>query len=114
MYNYLMRSGLRLLSLFPLLTILAGCSAPGTLAVQQTSTEPPIQTTVPSDGSYGLFVAGQQDPIITLDLKEGDRLGFTTTPGGTVGGLQIQWRCAVAGQRYLHLDYNTAYQWRRL
>jgi hypothetical protein len=109
-----MRFGLSRLAVCLILAIAAGCAAPGTLAVQQAANQPPVQTTVPSDGSYGLFIAGQSDPIVTLDLKEGDKLGFAVTDGGTVGAMQIKWRCAVGGQRYLHLDFNTNYEWRRL
>jgi hypothetical protein len=109
-----MRPGFPTLAVSLILTIAAGCAAPGTLAIQQAANQPPIQTTVPSDGSYGLFIAGQSEAIFTLDLKEGDKLGFTVTDGGTVGAMQIKWRCAVAGQRYLHLDFNTNYEWRRL
>jgi hypothetical protein len=109
-----MRPGLPTLAISVILTIAGGCAAPGALAIQQAANQPPIQTTVPSDGSYGLFVAGQSEAIITLDLKEGDKLGFTVTDGGTVGAVQIKWRCAVAGQRYMHLDFNTNYEWRRL
>jgi len=91
-----------------------GCGSPGTLAVEQSAGAPPVQTTVPADGAYGLFITGQSEPVVTLDLKQGDKLGFALTEGGTVGAMQIQWRCAVAGARYLHIDFNTAYQWRRL
>jgi hypothetical protein len=91
-----------------------GCGSPGTLAVEQAAGAPPVQTTVPADGAYGLFIAGQSEPVVTLDLKQGEKLGFALTEGGTVGAMRIQWRCAVAGARYLHIDFNTAYQWRRL
>jgi len=106
---------LGLLSLCLVLAISAGgCGSPGTLTVEQSASQPPIQTTVPADGVYGLFIAGQSDPLVTVKLNQGDKLGFATTEGGTVGAMRIQWRCAVAGERYLHLDFDDHYQWRKI
>lgn len=110
-----MRLRIALLATYMILAVSAGgCGSPGTLIVEQSVGAPPIQMTVPADGAYGLFIAGQSKPLVTLDMKQGDKLGFALTEGGTVGAMRIQWRCAVAGERYLHIDFNTSYQWRRL
>ena len=110
-----MRLRIALLATYMILAVSAGgCGSPGTLIVEQSVGAPPIQMTVPADCAYGLFIAGQSKPLVTLDMKQGDKLGFALTEGGTVGAMRIQWRCAVAGERYLHIDFNTSYQWRRL
>jgi hypothetical protein len=105
--------GLLTLSLFLVISAI-GCESPGTLAVEQSGNQLPIQTNISADGEYGLFIAGQSDPLITVKLKQGDKLGFAMTEGGTVGAMRIEWRCAVAGERYIHLDVDTHYQWRRV
>jgi|HubBroStandDraft_4_1064222.scaffolds.fasta_scaffold479186_2 hypothetical protein len=110
-----MRLGLTWLTISVILALSAGgCGAPGELVIEQAPSDPPSQTTVPADGSYGLFIAGQSDPVIRLALKQGDKLGFAITESGTVGAMRIQLRCAVAGSRFLPVDFNTSYQWRRL
>ncbi len=105
--------GLSTVSLL-LAILLAGCESPGTLAVEQSANQPPIQSNAPADGEYGLFIAGESDPLLTVKLKQGDKLGFAMSEGGTVGALRIEWRCAVAGERYIHLDVDTHYQWRKI
>ncbi len=102
------------LGLTTILLLLAGCGAPGVLITEQLPNQYPFLGTAPQDGNYGLFMSGRDDPLFTFNLTQGQPLGFRITETGTVGDVKIQWLNAVAGDRQIHLDASSSYQWRRL
>src|SRR5439155_26174747 len=60
-----------------LLLAMVGCaSSPGTLIARQEPNAFPKSLTAPKDGAYGLFVAGESDPLFTYRLHAGENLGF--------------------------------------
>jgi hypothetical protein len=93
---------------------LCGCSTPGTLVSQQSAYHLPEMSRAPSDGDYGLFIVGENSPVITVPLKQGDRLGFDRVQGGTVGALKIDYLDAIAGPQLIPIDVAKNYQWRKL
>jgi hypothetical protein len=92
----------------------SACSSPGTLVVRQTPDLAPNMSKAPTEGSYGLFVAGAADPVVSYRLKQGDPIGFESSQGGTVGSLTITWLYAIAGHQRLRLDVDRSYEWRKL
>src|SRR6476646_132042 len=94
---------------------LVGCaSSPGTLVTRQEPDAFPKSMTVPKDGAYGLFVAGESDPLFTYRLHEGDKIGFEQATAATVGSLQIMYLYAVYGDRRFKVDTTRTFEWRWL
>ena len=97
-----------------LFVLAAGCSSPGEL-VQRHAPGAPVGTqavTVP--GSYGLFVAGDAEPLLRFSLRVGDRLGFESGTQPAADQLQIKWLYGIAGSSRGRLDAGKSYEWRRL
>ena len=100
------------LTFLPLL--IAGCSSPGAL-VQRHEPDAAVGVhEVASDGTYGLFIAGQSEPLLQYPLRAGDRLGFDTASKPAADQLQVVWLYAVAGNDRRRLDVRQTYEWRRL
>jgi hypothetical protein len=91
------------------LLLAAGCSSPGTLVSRQDVNGLAKLGTAPVDGTYGLFIAGEQDEQYPVTLKKGAPLGFDR---GSEGGLD--WLYAVAGNSRMPLDVTKTYEWRLL
>lgn len=98
-----------------LLVILAGCATGNhePLVVQTRPDTPPQLATAPQDGQYALYVAGSTTPLVLCTLKMGERLGFESLQGGSVGGFTVDYLNAVAGPNLWRLDTARAYEWRR-
>jgi hypothetical protein len=94
--------------------LIAGCSSPGEL-VQRHAPGTPVGTqTVTVPGSYGLFVAGDAEPLLRFPLQAGDRLGFESGTQPATVQLQINWLYGIAGSARGRLDAGKTYEWRRL
>jgi len=65
-------------------------------------------------GTYGLFIAGESEPLLQYPLKVGDRLGFDAGVQAMTDQLQIHWLYAIAGNDRRRLDARQTYEWRRL
>lgn len=86
---------------------MSGCLALGgqKTVIRVDRDEPPVLAGAPATGTYGLFSSGHPSPILTVELMEGDRLGF----------LRIGDRLAgVAGEVEVPLAGGGAYDWRRV
>jgi hypothetical protein len=97
------------IALISLVLLLAGCSSPGELMCRQTGDTAPFVGKVPLEGTYGLFIAGQQQDLLDVYLHKGDPLGFQWDDDGTV-----KWMYAIGGQSKTRLDVTKVYEWRRL
>ena len=97
-----------------LLLALTACSSPGELVVRHQPMTPVGTTTVPVAGRYGLFIAGQDQPLFSFPLPAGAKVGFEAgaTPAGDQ--MQLQWLYGVAGSTRGRLDFRQTYEWRRL
>ena len=96
------------------LLLAAGCSSPGTLVQRHAPATPVGVSPVTVAGTYGLFIAGQDQPLLQYPLQAGDRLGFDTATEAATDQLQLQWLYAVAGRDRRRLDLRQTYEWRRL
>jgi len=96
--------------------VASGCSStsPGTLIARQDAHTPPIMTKAQQDGAYGLFIAGEVDPAIAVQLRQGDDIGFEQSTAATVGTLQISYLYAIYGGHRFPLDPAKTYEWRWL
>ena len=94
---------------FCLAVLLAGCSSPGILVSQQAGEAAPKMGKTPSDGTYGLFIAGESQDLYDLPLKKDQPLGFEWGEDGVV-----RWMYAIAGDSKNRLDVTKTYEWRRL
>ena len=91
-----------------------GCSSPGTL-VQRHAPETDVGlTTVTVAGMYGLFIAGDADPLLKYPLQVGERVGFEAVAQPAPDQLQVNWLYGVAGAARGRLDARQTYEWRRL
>ena len=98
-----------------LVAVLAGCaSPPGTWVSGFDPAQQPILKTAPADGTYGLFIGNDTDPLLRTSLRQGDPLGFDRRQGGTVGELQISYLVAVGGTSVVPLQNGKRYTWRAL
>jgi hypothetical protein len=97
------------LTLLSIMILLTGCSSPGILAYRQVDESAPTLGKAPEDGTYGLFIAGQQQDLYEVPLKAGDPLGFQWSSDGIV-----KWMYAIAGADRNRLDLTQTYEWRRL
>jgi len=86
---------------------MSGCGTMrgGETVVKFDANQHPILSEVRSSGTYQLFATTDFNPQVTVDLKEGDPLGFKTGETGQV--------IAVAGSRELPLKSNSTYYWKR-
>lgn len=89
------------------LLMVVGCASPGVLISAQDKDSPPKMGTAPTEGNYGLFIAGQQQELMEFPLKKGDPLGFDRGDEGPVHF--IFW---VAGNQRNRLDVRQVYEWR--
>ncbi len=94
--------------------ILMGCSSPGTLVERHEPMAAVGTHDVAAAGTYGLFIAGESEPLLEYPLRAGDRLGFESAAKPVNDQLQIQWLYAVAGNDRRRLDVRQTYEWRRL
>jgi hypothetical protein len=84
------------------LTLLPGCGAqPGTTILTQGANADPVMAAAPKTGEYMLFTAASPNPTATIQLKEGDALGFKK------GGDDGHW-IGVAGSSNFDLPKGTA------
>jgi hypothetical protein len=86
-----------------------GCSSPGVLVIHQAPDAKMQMSKVAASGDYGLFRAGEQQPLLEFSLKAGDPIGFERQNDGIV-----IWLYAVAGNVRNRLEVDKAYEWRRL
>ena len=98
-----------------LLIALPGCATGNhePLIVETRPDTPPQLGTAPEDGQYALYTANSTQPLAIYSLKMGERLGFESLEGGSVGGFSVNYLAAVAGPNVLRLDSAQSYQWRR-
>jgi hypothetical protein len=102
-------------AIFALVLMLSGCaSSPGTLVATQSPGGVPSVGKAQQDGAYGLFVAGESEPVFAASLHQGDSLGFQQAPAATVGSLQVLYLYAVYGDNRFRLDTTKTYEWRWL
>ncbi len=100
---------------FPWLAlILVGCSSPGELVQRHEPATPVGVTHVTAAGTYGLFIAGDDQPLLQYPLQAGDRVGFEVAAKPLPDQLQVQWLYGVAGAARGRLDARQTYEWRRL
>lgn len=100
---------------FAMLFLASGCAAmPGTLVARQDPNAFPTAGTAPQAGAYGLFVAGESEPLFAFKLQQGEKLGFEQATAGTISNLQILYVYAVYGDRRFRLDSSKSYEWRWL
>lgn len=93
--------------------MISGCaSSAGELMARQKPNEIPTLIDVPTDGNYGLFIAGETDPLLRFHLTRGEKLGFELSQAGTVSGFEVQLIYAVGGSSRFPLDVNKTYEWR--
>jgi len=97
------------LAVFLPLLMMTGCSSPGTLTARHEPGAVPRMAQAPEDGTYGLFIAGQMQELLSFPLKKGDPLGFEQGDDGA-----LRWLYAVAGDVKNRLDVTQTYEWRRL
>jgi len=102
----------RLVVLFVLL-FASACSSPGTLTTREAPGEPTALTPAAA-GIYGLFIAGESDPLFRFKLEDKDKIGFEHGPAGIVGEMKFDMVYAVAGQNRIPLDITKTYEWRKL
>jgi hypothetical protein len=93
-----------------------GCAStsPGTLVARQEAHALPAMIKAPQDGAYGLFIAGESDPVFAVQLRQGDDIGFEQANRATVGTLQIIYLYAVYGGNRYPVNAAKAYEWRWL
>ena len=92
----------------------AGCSSPGRLvAHHDAGVTAATVGAAPVDGDYGLFVAGEANPLIRYPLVVGQPLGFEVQTDRDKDDLRITWLIAVAGGERRRLDLSHTYEWRR-
>ncbi len=89
--------------------LLAGCSSPGDLVIHQAGDAPMRTTKVTVAGDYGLFLAGDQQPLLQFPLKPGDTIGFERVNDGAV-----IWLYGISGNARNRLQVEKTYEWRRL
>ncbi|HSV16548.1 MAG TPA: hypothetical protein VLI90_19955 [Tepidisphaeraceae bacterium] len=96
--------------------IAGGCAStsPGTLVTRQDAHTPPTMTKAQQDGAYGLFIAGESDPVFAVQLRQGDEIGFEQANRATVGSLQIIYLYAVYGGNRYPVNAAKTYEWRWL
>ena len=95
------------------LTILAGsfsfvgCGAVGggKTVVKYDEGVAPVETKVPTAGSYALYSTTDYNPRIVVALQQSDTIGFRKTDNGNL--------IAVAGNREVPLEANHTYYWKR-
>ena len=109
----------RLRPLLLLLTVLTlawagGCSSPGELVARHEPETPVGIKHVTVAGTYGLFIAGQGEPLLRYPLSVGAPIGFDTTTRPAAYQLQVQWLYGVAGSARGRLDGRQTYEWRLL
>jgi hypothetical protein len=92
----------------------AGCSSPGVFITRAGGGEPAKMGEVPEDGTYGLFIAGQGEPMFRVPLKKGQPIGFEYRFRQTKMELEIKILFAVAGTESRPLDEQQTHEWRRL
>jgi hypothetical protein len=92
-----------------LLAGLAGCSSPGMLVSRQSGDAVPVMGKTPADGMYGLFIAGEDQPLYELYLKKDQPIGFDRGEEGIV-----RWLYAEGGPSRNRLDVTRSYEWRLL
>jgi hypothetical protein len=86
---------------------LTGCGSMrgGQNVVKFEEGQPPMTTTAPSAGTYALYSLTDYSPKVTLQLNQGDTIGFKPSQTGEV--------LAVAGNREIPLSANTSYYWKK-
>jgi hypothetical protein len=94
--------------------MVAGCSSPGVLVTRAGGGEPAKMGEAPEDGTYGLFIAGQGEPMFRVPLKKGEPIGFEFRFRQTKMDLEIKILFAVAGNESRPLDGQETHEWRRL
>lgn len=92
----------------------AGCASPGTLVERHESSAAPAVQPVDQAGVYGLYIAGEREPLLTYPLRAGDTLGFEAAAKPLNDQLQIGWLYSVAGGDRRRLDAQQTYEWRRM
>jgi hypothetical protein len=96
------------------LLVLAGCSSPGVFIAKAGNGTIPKMGTAPVDGTYGLFIAGHDQPDWQVPLKAGDPLGFESVERPMPDDLKMAYVRAVAGKEWRVIDERQTNEWRRL
>lgn len=99
-----------LLALTPVVAgaaLLAGCGAQaGRTIMTQGANAEPVMGTAPQSGEYMLFTAASPNPTSTVQVKEGDPLGFRKADDG-------HW-IAIAGNQNFDMPHGTAQMYWKL
>lgn len=104
------RAGLTLLGV----VLAGGCASPGRLVARHAGDGPGHVAAAAEGGTYGLFVAGEGQPLTRVPVRAGQPLGFDVATDTATDHLRIQWLNAVAGDDRRRLDMTKDYEWRRL
>ncbi len=98
-----------------ILLMMPACSSgPGKLIARQEFNHPASVQEAPKNGAYGLFIDGDDHPIFTYRLSQGDKLGFELSEGATINSMQVQWLYAIFGDQRFRLSADKSYEWRWL
>jgi hypothetical protein len=86
--------------------MLAGCAVvqKGETVVKYDKGELPIMGEAPQEGQYSLYRVTDATPLVTYNLKAGDKLGYKRTDAGSLIG--------VAGSHEIPIG-NESYYWKR-
>jgi hypothetical protein len=96
------------------LLALAGCSSPGVFIAKAGNGTVPKMGTAPVDGTYGLFIAGNDRPFEQVPLKAGEPLGFESVERPMPEDLKMVYIRAVAGKYWWVINSEQTNEWRRL
>jgi len=90
-----------------LMVVVGGCATfqKGETVVKYDRGSAPIMGEAPSDGQYSLYKVVDATPMVTYQLKTGEKLGFEKPEGGKLS--------AVAGTHKLELSDESGYYWKR-
>jgi hypothetical protein len=86
---------------------LVGCGmfGGGKTVVKYESSGTPIETKAASAGTYALYSTTDYNPQVTVNLQEGDKVGFRKNDTGQL--------FAVAGNREIPLTSDKTYYWKQ-
>ena len=114
MYGRTLKNSARAALLCIVTSSLSACSSPGTLVSRQNPGDVPRLDRATQDGVYGLFIAGEDDPLFRTLIRTGDNLGFTIAAVSSVGAVRISYLYAIYGENRFRLDPDKTYEWRWL
>lgn len=83
--------------------VAVGCSrvTSGTTAMRYDSGKDPILAEATADGEYALYSTFDSTPIVTYNLKQGDKLGFKKSESGKITAVAGSNEQTVADKSYI-------------